>query len=185
VRRLLVPAEKIERLILLIRGRRVVLDADLARIYGVTTARLNQQVKRNRSRFPADFVFQLKLEEHRLLMLQSATSKGGRGGRRKLPYAFTEHGAIMLASVLNTQIAVQASVQVVRAFVRLRQMLIANRALAERLEAVERQLEGHDAAIHNLFQTIRQLLQPPARARPRIGFLLRERAARYRAARRL
>lgn len=184
MKRPLVPAEQIERLILLIRGRRVVLDADLARIYGVTTARLNQQVKRNRGRFPADFVFQLSTEEHRFLMLQSATSKSGRGGRRKLPYAFTEHGAIMLASVLNTPIAVHASVQVVRAFVRLRQMLVANRALAERLEAVERQLEGHDAGIRNLFQTIRQLLQPPAPGRPRIGFLVREGATRYKAARR-
>lgn len=109
----LVPVERIERAILLIRGRRVMLDADLAAIYGVPTKRLNEQVKRNIDRFPEDFMFQLTQEEFEALRSQIATSKtAGRGGRRTLPYAFTEHGAVMLASVLNTPIAVHASIQV-------------------------------------------------------------------------
>ena len=111
---LLISIERIERLIFLIRRQKVMLDADLARIYGVTTARLNQQVKRNFDRFPMDFMFQLTQEEFDGLMLQIATSRAGHGGRRKLPYAFTEHGAIMLATVLNSPIAVRASLQVVQ-----------------------------------------------------------------------
>jgi hypothetical protein len=109
-----VSIERIEQLIFLIRGQKVMLDADLARIYGVTTARLNQQVKRNLDRFPTDFMFRLTKREFSNLMLQIATSSSSYGGRRKLPYVFTEHGAIMLASVLNSPIAVRASLQVVR-----------------------------------------------------------------------
>jgi hypothetical protein len=138
MRRLVVSAVEVERLILTVRGRRVMLDADLARIYGVTTARLNQQVKRNRDRFPPDFMLQLSLEEWRALMLQSATSNSTRGGRRKVPFVFTEHGAVMLASVLNTPIAVQASIRVVRAFVRLREVLATHVELARQLAAMER-----------------------------------------------
>lgn len=119
----LIPVERIERAIYLIRGETVILDADLARLYGVTTTRLNQQVRRNIERFPEDFMFQLNEEEFQGLMLQIATSKKGRGGRRKLPLVFTEHGAIMAANVLNSRRAVQASVEVVRAFVHLRQMI--------------------------------------------------------------
>jgi hypothetical protein len=115
----LVSSGPVEGFIRLVRGQRVILDEDLARIYGVTTARLNQQVKRNIERFPADFVFQLTATELAGLMLQFATSNKGRGGRRKLPYAFTEHGAIMAANVLNSRTAVHMSVFVVRAFVNL------------------------------------------------------------------
>src|SRR5437870_4368572 len=117
------PIERVERAIILMRGEKVILDSDLARLYGVTTARLNQQVNRNLDRFPGDFMFRLTAEEFKHLMLQNAISKKGRGGRTKLPYAFTEHGAIMAANVLNSRRAVLASVQVVRAFIQLRRML--------------------------------------------------------------
>ena len=176
---LLIPIKRIERLIFLIRHQKVMLDADLARIYGVTTARLNQQVKRNPDRFPSDFMFQLTQDEFKNLMLQIATSSSGYGGRRKLPYVFTEHGAIMLATVLNSPIAVRASLQVVRAFVQLREMLASNAVLAHKLAELERRLEGHDHAIQNLFEVIRQLLAPPQPKRRQIGFQVREALGRY------
>ena len=157
--------DELESLIYVMRGWRVMLDADLARIYGVTTARLNQQVKRNRERFPADFVFQLTGEEFPSLMLQNATSKKGRGGRRKLPYAFTEHGAIMAANVLNSDRAVAMSVFVVRAFIRLREVMAGNKELAKKLAALERKLTSrldiHEDAILQLFAEMRRLLAPP------------------------
>lgn len=112
-------------------------------------------------------------------MLQIATSNTGRGGRRKLPTVFTEHGAIMLAAVLNSSVAVQASLQVVRAFVRLREMLASNAVLAQKLAELERQLEGHDQAIRNLFEAIRQLLNPPPQKRRQIGFHVRDGRGRY------
>jgi hypothetical protein len=161
-----VPGERIENAILLIRGEKVILDADLAKLYGVTTARLNQQVKRNLERFPSDFMFQLTSKEYESLMLQIATSKG-RGGRRKLPNVFTEHGAIMAANVLNSKTAVQASVQVVRAFIRLRQMLASNAELARELSEIERK---YDAQFKVVFDAIRQLMTPPEPQRKQIGF---------------
>jgi len=164
----------------LIRGQRVMLDFDLAMIYGVTTKRLNEQLKRNRLRFPADFAFQLTVQEFRTLKSQIATSSS-HGGKRKLPWVFTEHGALMLASVLNSAIAVQASVRVVRAFVRLREMVAANAQLAAKLEELERRFDSHDEAIANLFATLKQLLEPSeAPKRKEIGFHVREEAARYR-----
>ena len=178
-KKLLIPMERIEQLIFLIRSQKVMLDSDLARIYGVTTARLNQQVKRNPDRFPSDFMFQLTQEEFSSLMLQSATSNIGHGGRRKRPYAFTEHGAIMLATVLNSPVAVRASLQVVRAFVRLREMLASNVVLAHKLAELERKLEGHDQAIHNLFEAIRQLLAPQPKRRRQIGFQVRDGRGKY------
>jgi hypothetical protein len=163
----------------------VMLDSDLAAIYGVSTRQLNQQLKRNRNRFPEDFAFQLGQEEFKALMSQFVTSNKGRGGRRKLPWAFTEHGAIMLATVLNSAIAVQASVRVVRAFVRLREMVAANAQLAAKLEELERRFDSHDEAIANLFATLKQLLEPSeAPKRREIGFHVREKAARYRVQRR-
>ncbi len=174
----------LEAAIHLIRGQRVMLDADLAMIYGVTTKRLNEQLKRNRLRFPPDFAFQLTAEELTNLRSQIATSSF-HGGRRYRPWVFTEHGAIMLASVLNSQIAVRASVRVVRAFVRLREMVAANAQLAVKLEELERRLDSHDEAIANLFAALRQLLEPPeAPKRREIGFHVREKAARYRVQRR-
>ena len=170
----------IENAIYLIRGQRVMLDSDLAAVYGVTTKRLNEQLRRNRSRFPSDFAFQLTAEELTNLRSQIATSSF-HGGRRYRPWVFTEHGAIMLASVLNSEIAVQASIRVVRAFVRLREMVAANAQLAVKLEELERRLDSHDEAIANLFAALRQLLEPPeAPKRREIGFHVRENAARYR-----
>ncbi len=175
----LVSAGQIESLILSIRGRRVILDADLARLYGVTTARLNEQVRRNPDRFPADFMFSLSQQEFTALISQNATSKG-RGGRRKLPNVFTEHGAIMAANVLNSGQAIDVSVFVVRAFVRLREMVHANREVAAKLEELERKVAGHDEAIRSLVAAIRQLTAPSERPRRSIGFRVEEARPIYR-----
>ena len=175
-------AERIESLILTFRGLRVMLDSDLARIYGVATMRLNEQVKRNLHRFPVDFAFQLAREEFADLISQNAISKPSRGGRTKLPWVFTEHGAIMLASVLNSPIAVNASVRVVRAFVYLREQLLANHELGRKFAELEKRLDAHDESIAALFEAIRRLLEPPAGDAPKreIGFHLREQAPPYR-----
>ena len=172
----MIPAERIEARILLIRGQKVMVDSDLARLYGVSTKRLNEQVKRNRHRFPLDFMFQLSGEETESLRSQFATSSAGHGGRRYRPYAFTEHGAVMLASVLNSKIAVEASVQVVRAFVRLRQILATHKELAAKLAELETRIETHDENITALFEAIRQLMEPPARPRKPIGFAAQSKA---------
>jgi hypothetical protein len=174
-----IPIERIEQLIVLLRGHKVMLDSDLARLDGVTTTRLNQQVRRNPDRFPLDFMFQLTTDEFADLMLQNATSSSGYGGRRKRPYAFTEHGAIMLASVLNSPVAVRARLQVVRAFVRLRQLLASDQELARKLAELEQRVAGHDEHIQSLFEAIRRLMAPPTTERKRIGFEVRERRARY------
>ncbi len=175
---------QLESAIYLIRGQRVMFDSDLAAIYGVTTKRLNEQVRRNISRFPEDFAFQLTAEELTNLRSQIATSSF-HGGRRYRPWVFTEHGAIMLASVLNSDIAVQASVRVVRAFVRLREMVAANAQLAAKFEELERRLDSHDEAIVDLFAALKQLLEPPEPPKRReIGFHVREKTARYRVQRR-
>ena len=140
----LIPVERIERSILFIRGHKVMLDADLAFLYGVTTKRLNEQVRRNSQRFPTDFMFQLTAEEAESLRSHFATLKAGRGKHRKyLPYAFTEHGAVMLASILNSPTAVAASVEIVRVFVRLREMLVAHKDLARRLDELEQKYDKH------------------------------------------
>jgi ORF6N domain len=171
----------VESAIYLIRGQRVMLDSDLAAIYEITTKRLNEQLRRNLKRFPRDFAFHLTAEELRNLRSQIATSKK-RGGRRYLPWVFTEHGAIMLASVLNSNVAVQASVRVVRAFVRLREMVAANAQLAVKLAELERRLDSHDEAIVDLFAALKRLLEPPEPKKKReIGFHVREKQARYRA----
>jgi len=175
-----VQLERIQQAILLIRGKRVMLDADLAKLYGVSTKRLNEQVKRNRDRFPQDFMFQLNPEEAEVLRSQIATSKEGRGGRRYLPFAFTEHGAIMLASVLNTPRAIEVSVFVVRAFVRLREILATHRNLANKLAESEGKIETHDEAIRSLVSAIRQLMAGPGRPPKKIGFQLKEKRAVYR-----
>jgi hypothetical protein len=174
----------IESAIYSLRGQRVMLDSDLAAIYGTSTMRLNEQFKRNRKRFPDDFAFVLTRKEFTNLISQDAISRS-HGGRRTLPIAFTEHGAIMLASVLNSEIAVQASVRVVRAFVRLREMVAANAQLASKLAELERRLDSHDEAIVDLFATLKRLLEPPEPPKKReIGFHVREKAAHYRVQRR-
>jgi hypothetical protein len=174
----------VEAAIYLIRGHRVMLDADLAEIYQVPTKQLNQQLKRNRKRFPEDFAFRLTPQELMRLRSQFVTSNKGRGGRRSRPWVFTEHGAIMLAAVLNSEIAVQASVRVVRAFVRLREMVAANAQLAAKLEELERRLDSHDEAIVDLFAALNRLLEPESKSKPEIGFHVRERSARYRTSKR-
>jgi len=155
------------------------LDSDLAEIYGTSTMRLNEQHRRNRNRFPKDFAFQLTREEFMNLISQNAISRS-HGGRRKLPWVFTEYGAIMLASVLNTSVAIDASVRVVRAFVRLREMISTNAQLFNKFSELERRLDTHDAAIANLFEAIRHLLAPLRERKREIGFHVRERGTRYR-----
>ncbi|MDQ6624029.1 MAG: ORF6N domain-containing protein [Verrucomicrobiota bacterium] len=174
--------ETVENAIHLIRGQRVMLDSDLARIYGTSTVRLNQQVRRNLKRFPCDFAFQLEREEFAILISQSVISSL-HGGRRKLPWVFTEHGAVMLASVLNSEVAIDASIRVVRAFIRLREMISANTALAAKFAELENRLDSHDTQIAQLFAAIRQLLAPSPAKKREIGFHVRETAPGYRAKR--
>jgi hypothetical protein len=167
-----VLAKRVESRILEVRGFRVILDSDLAELYGVEVRGLNQQVKRNASRFPEDFVLQLTADEVAGLRSQVVISKPGRGGRRYQPYAFTEHGAIMAASVLNSEQAVEMSIFVVRAFVRMREALTANQEILAKLEELENRVESHDANIQGLIDAIRELMEPlPATGR-RIGFAL-------------
>jgi hypothetical protein len=156
-----VPAEAIERLIVVIRGDKVILDADLARLYGVETRRLNEQVRRNSDRFPADFMFQLSADEMAILKSHFATSRSGWGGSRKPPLAFTEHGAIMAAAVLNSPKAVETSIFVVRVFVRLRALLAGHKELAARVAELERKLATHDGQIIAIIEAIKQLMAPP------------------------
>lgn len=166
--------------IVTLRGQRVILDADLATLYGVETKRLNEQVRRNSERFPADFMFALDQEEWEALRSQFATLKTGRGQHRKyLPYVFTEHGAIMAATVLNSPRAVEVSIYVVRAFVQLRELLAGHKELAKRLDQLEARMERklltHDQAIAGILDAIRQLMVPPPAAKKRpIGFVTGE-----------
>jgi phage regulator Rha-like protein len=185
-RKSIVPAESLDRLIYEIRGQKVMLDTDLAEIYGVTTKRLNEQVKRNRGRFPVEFAFRLTAEEHANLKSQFATSSLSHGGKRKLPWVFTEHGAIMAANVLNSPRAVQMSVFVVRAFLKMRAALSDNRELARKLAALEKELKErldvHEAAIVTILQRVMDIIDPPALPEPPkkdIGFHLKEARGRY------
>jgi phage regulator Rha-like protein len=136
----------------------------------VSTKRLNEQVKRNKDRFPSDFMFPLKAQETRDLRSQIATSNSSRGGRRYRPFVFTEHGSVMLATVLNSPVAVQASIRIVRAFVKLRELLGTHRKLAQKLAELEQRVEEHDEEITAIFEAIRQLMEPPDNPRRRIGF---------------
>lgn len=163
------PAEKIESRILLVRGQKVMLDSDLAGLYQVSTKRLNEQVKRNRDRFPADFMFRLTAEEKAEVVANCDHLKKLKFSPA-LPYAFTEHGAVMLASVLNSPTAVEASIQVVRAFIRLREILATHKELAKKLAELEARIEAHDEGITALFEAIRQLMEPPDKPQRRIGF---------------
>jgi hypothetical protein len=157
----------VERRILLIRGERVILDTDLALLYGVETKLLTRAVRRNIARFPTDFMFQLTPGEHTALRIQSGTSKAGRGGRRYAPYAFTEHGVVMLSSVLQSPRAVQANIEIVRAFVRLRELLATHADLARKLASLEKK---YDAQFRVVFDAIRELMAPAVKPQRRIGF---------------
>jgi hypothetical protein len=172
----LAPVERIDQRILVIRGEKVMLDSDLAQLYRVETKALNRAVKRNRERFPRDFMFQLTADEFEDLRFQDGTSNlrsqsgtsNRRGGRRYLPYAFTEHGVAMLSSVLKSRRAVQVNIEIMRAFVRLRRMLATHKDLARKIDALEKK---YDAQFKIVFDTIRELMEPPPGvARRRIGF---------------
>lgn len=181
-------AVDITTLIVTVRGKRVILDRDLAALYGVPTFRFNEAVKRNRNRFPEDFMFQLTRDEAASLTSQIAMSKPGRGGRRTLPYAFTEHGSVMAANILRSPKAVQMSVFVVRAFIRMRQMLAEQRGLARKLAELEKELTSrldiHETAINEILGQIKRLLSSPPepqQAKRRIGFVVEEPRVAYRA----
>ena len=187
--------EGIDSLIFTVRGQRVMLDADLAVVYGVSTKRLNEQLKRNRERFPADFAFRLTAAEVEDIRSQFATAStavrsqiatGSKRNVRFQPWAFTEHGAIMLATILNSPKAVEMSVFVVRAFVQMREMVMSNRQLAAKLDELEERVTGHDTVIGELVAAIRQMLNPSSDEKPKreIGFHMRETAPPYRISRR-
>lgn len=170
----LIPAAAIEKRILLVRERQVMLDEDLAELYGVETRRLIEQVKRNIERFPADFMFQLTRAEAAALRSQSATSGAGRGGRRYAPYVFTEQGVAMLSGVLRSKQAVAVNIEIMRAFVELRRATTSYTAIEKRLEELEQEtrakLGQHDQQLAQIFEALRQLMAPPPRPKRRIGF---------------
>jgi ORF6N domain len=170
----LIAAPAIEKRIFVVRGRQVMLDEDLADLYGVETKRLIQQVKRNSKRFPQDFMFQLDKAETEALRSQIATSKDGRGGRRYAPYVFTEQGVAMLSGVLRSDRAIAVNVAIMRTFVELRRVASSYVALQERLEELERETAAkfgrHDYQLNQLFETLRQLISPPARPKRPVGF---------------
>jgi hypothetical protein len=174
-----IPIERIARAILIICREKVMLDSDLATLYGVTTGNLNKAVKRNAGRFPTDFMFQLDAEEVANLKFQFGISSWG--GRRRRPYAFTEQGVAMLSSVLNSERAVKVNIAIMRAFVKLRETLDTNRELARKFGELERRVGKHDEEIAAILEAIRQLMAPPENPRREIGFHVRERAGRYRA----
>src|SRR3972149_8492853 len=166
---LVMPQEIIENKIFLVRGKKVMFDRDLAVLYGVTTGNLNKAVNRNIERFPDDFMFQLTKEEADSLIFQIGISKTeGRGGRRFLPYAFTENGVAMLSSVLNSERAMHVNIQIMRTFTKLREMLASNKELAKKLDNLEKK---YDTQFKVVFDAIRQLMTPPEPKRKRIGFL--------------
>jgi ORF6N domain len=170
---------QVAQVIRVIRGEKVLLDFDLAPLYGVTTGNLNKAVRRNRERFPSDFMFQLTATEAESLVFQFGISKG-RGGRRHRPYAFTEQGVAMLSSVLSSERAVNVNVAIMRAFVKLREALETNRELARKFDELERHVGKHDEKIDAILEAIRQLMAPPEKPKREIGFHVREKAPRYR-----
>jgi phage regulator Rha-like protein len=169
-KRAIIVAKRIESAILLLRGQKVILDSDLAQLYGVEVRQLNQQVKRNNRRFPIDFRFQLSSKELKILRSQNVISSEAHGGRRYRPHVFTEHGAIMAATVLNSDRAIEISVFVVLAFVRMRQAMATNRQIAAKLLELEQHLQTHDSNIQDLMNALRGLMAPRRRNPRRIGF---------------
>jgi hypothetical protein len=174
----LIAVPVIEKRIFVVRGRRVMLDEDLADLYGVETKRLVEQVKRNLMRFPEDFMLQLSKEEAAALRSQIATSNRGRGGRRYAPYVFTEQGVAMLSSVLRSKRAIAVNIEIMRTFVELRRVAGSFTALQEQLEALEREMAGrldkHDKQLEQIFKSLHQLIVPPQRSKRPVGFRIRE-----------
>jgi hypothetical protein len=169
----LIPKKQILKIIIVIRGENVILDSDLAKLYGVETRRLNEQVRRNIEKFPDDFMFQLTKEEFENLKSQIATSSSGWGGRRKLPFVFTEHGALQAANVLNSSQANKMSVFIVRTFVRLREMALTNEKLSRKVDQLEKRVSDHDEILIELVREIRKLIDiPKPKGKTRsIGFI--------------
>jgi hypothetical protein len=166
----IVLTKRVGSKILVLRNQKIILDSDLAELYGVPVRQLNQQIKRNASRFPADFLFRLSRTEYKSLRSQNVISNAGRGGRRYLPHAFTEHGAIMAATIINSKRAIEMSIFVVRAFVQMRQAMAMNQHVVSKLAELEARLDSHDVEIQDLVDALRELLAPlPANSR-RIGF---------------
>jgi hypothetical protein len=181
-----VPSIQIAPLIRSIREQRVILDSDLARLYGVETRALVQAIKRNPGRFPEDFLFQLTADEAAALRSQFVISNPGRGGRRYPPYAFTEHGALMAANILSSPRAVAMSVYVIRAFVKMREDQASNAAILKRLAEIDKTLLLHDSALRDIYQKLRPLLEPPPiPPKPEIGFHVKEASLPYRVRKRL
>jgi ORF6N domain-containing protein len=183
MKREIISAERVVQSIRWIRGQKVLIDSDLATLYGVTTGNLNKAVKRNVDRFPSDFMFQLEPEELANLKFQFGISSWG-GRRRSRPYVFTEQGIAMLSSVLNSERAVKVNIAIMRAFVKLRRMLDTNRELAQKFSKLERRVGKHDEEIVEILEAIRQLMTPPEKPPREIGFHVRENAPRYRATKR-
>jgi ORF6N domain len=169
---LAVTPEEIQNLVRVVRGQRVILDADLARLYGVPTKRLNEQLARNRERFPDDFAYQLTRQEVTNLMSQIATSSLGHGGHRKLPWAFTEHGVAMLSSVLRSPTAVRVNIEIMRTFVRLRRLMATPGELVEQLTRLAETVQAHDEQIKAIAQVLRTMMERPEEPKRRIGFPL-------------
>lgn len=168
----LIPASQVELKIILLRGKKVMLSQDLAELYGVQVKELNQAVKRNIERFPVDFMFQLTSKETAFLRSQFVTLKSGSGKQPKyLTYAFTEQGVAMLSSILKSKQAVKVNIEIMRAFVRLREILSANKDFAQRLEALERKFNSHDYQLKAVFDAIKQMMKEPEKPKRKIGFL--------------
>ncbi len=168
---LIIPIEVVTQRIFFIRGQKVMLDADLAELYGVSVIRLNEQVKRNRSRFPEDFMFQINKDELESLRSQFAISKiEGRGGRRYLPYAFTEHGVAMLSSILRSPRAVQMNILIIRAFIKIRETLASNKDLVHQIEELQREQKIQNKDINNIYSLIDRLIEQPKKHQNKIGF---------------
>jgi ORF6N domain len=176
----IVPMTRIAQSIHVLRGQKVMFDFDLARLYLVTTGNLNKAVNRNRNRFPPDFMFRLTAKEAENLIFQFGISSWG--GRRRLPYAFTEQGVAMLSSVLNSDRAVKANIAIMHAFVKLRETLETNREVARKFSELEQRVGKHDDEIAAIIDAIRQLMAPPAKPRREIGFHVREKTPRYQTA---
>lgn len=169
-----IGAPALEKRIFIVRGRQVMLDEDLADLYGVETKRLIEQVKRNLERFPEDFMFQLRKDEAASLRSQIATSNTGRGGRRYAPYVFTEQGVAMLSSVLRSKTAIAVNIEIMRAFVELRRVANSYAAIEKRLEQIERGMGEHDEQLEQIFGALRQLIAPPPQSKRPVGFRVRE-----------